>query len=68
MLRHATAILKNAGKKFVGAIFPKIMAIFDRTYGGYRIFVGDLGSRVGKYELEREFDYYGPIIDVWVAR
>ena len=50
------------------AISTQIMAIFDRTYGGYRIFVGDLGSRVGKYELEREFDYYGPIIDVWVAR
>ncbi|XP_077999322.1 serine/arginine-rich splicing factor 7-like isoform X1 [Glandiceps talaboti] len=44
------------------------MSEFDRTYGGYRIFVGDLGPRVGKYELEREFEYYGPLINVWVAR
>ncbi len=44
------------------------MAIFDRTYGGYRLFIGDISNRVGKYDLEREFDYYGPILDVWVAR
>ena len=44
------------------------MAVFDHTHNGYRVFVGDLGSRVGKYELEKEFDYFGPICDVWVAR
>ena len=40
----------------------------NRTYGGHRIFVGDIGPRVGKYDLEREFDSYGPLVDVWVAR
>ena len=40
----------------------------DRAFGGYRLFVGDIGTRVGKYDLEREFDRYGPITDVWVAR
>lgn len=44
------------------------MAIFDSSRGGYRVFVGDLGSRVGKYELERELEKFGPILDVWVAR
>jgi len=44
------------------------MAIYDSERGGYRIFVGDLGPRVGKVELEREFEVFGPIIDVWVAR
>lgn len=44
------------------------MAIYDSSRGGYRVFVGDLGSRVGKYELEREFQNLGPILDVWVAR
>jgi len=43
-------------------------AVLDRIRGGYRIFVGDLGNRVGKYELEREFKSFGPITDVWVAR
>jgi hypothetical protein len=44
------------------------MAILDKGRGGYRVFVGDLGSRVGKYDLERECQSYGPILDVWVAR
>ncbi|ELU06855.1 hypothetical protein CAPTEDRAFT_164776 [Capitella teleta] len=35
---------------------------------GHRVFVGELGSRAGKYELEKEFEYFGPIVDVWVAR
>lgn len=45
-----------------------MMDILDKNRGGYRVFVGDLGSRVGKYELEREFQGFGPILDVWVAR
>ena len=44
------------------------MATYDRNHGGYRVFVGDLGSRVGKYELEKDFEYYGQLLDVWVAR
>ena len=44
------------------------MAILDKTYRGYRVFIGDLASRVGKHELEKEFEYYGPITDIWVAR
>ena len=44
------------------------MAIYDNVRGGYRIFVGDLGPRVGKIELENEFQRFGPILDVWIAR
>jgi len=44
------------------------MAIYDSVRGGYRIFVGDLGPCVGKVELQREFESFGPVIDVWVAR
>jgi hypothetical protein len=44
------------------------MAIYDPTRGGYRIFIGDLGRRAGKVELEREFERFGTISDVWVAR
>ncbi|CAI9725702.1 arginine-rich splicing factor 7-like [Octopus vulgaris] len=43
-------------------------AVLDRIRGGYRIFVGDLGSRIGKNELERQFKSFGPITDIWVAR
>jgi len=44
------------------------MAIYDEDRGGYRIFVGDLEPDVGKIELEKEFDRFGPILDVWIAR
>ncbi|VDN13774.1 unnamed protein product [Dibothriocephalus latus] len=40
----------------------------DRQAEGYRIFIGGVDPRVGKVELEREFDRFGPIVDVWVAR
>ncbi|CAF2640426.1 unnamed protein product [Rotaria sp. Silwood2] len=41
---------------------------YDRNFGGYRVFCGDLGSRTNKFELEREFDAFGPLVDCWVAR
>lgn len=43
-------------------------AVYDKSYSGYRIFIGDLGNRVGKYDLEKEFDYFGPMSDLWIAR
>ena len=33
-----------------------------------RVYVGDLGSGGSKPELEREFERYGPLKSVWVAR
>ncbi len=27
-----------------------------------------LGSRTNKFELEKEFDSFGPLVDCWVAR
>ncbi len=33
-----------------------------------RVYVGDLGSEGSKPELEREFERYGPLKSVWVAR
>jgi len=44
------------------------MAIYDSQRGGYRIFVGDLGPRVGKIELQQEFERFGTIVDVWIAK
>ncbi|XP_066592076.1 serine/arginine-rich splicing factor 7-like [Prorops nasuta] len=32
------------------------------------VYVGDLGSRATQDELQREFSYYGPLKNVWVAR
>lgn len=48
-------------------LVPK-MATLDRNRGGYRIFLGDLGSRIGKHEIEKEFNEFGQMVDVWVAR
>ena len=35
---------------------------------GGRVYIGDLGSGGSKPELEREFEKYGPLKSVWVAR
>ncbi|KAK0058100.1 serine/arginine-rich splicing factor 3 [Biomphalaria pfeifferi] len=40
----------------------------DGNLGGFRVYVGDLGSRIGRTDLEREFGQYGPITDVWMGR
>ena len=37
-----------------------------RTY--YKVYVGNLGDNGRKEEIEREFQKYGPLHDVWVAR
>lgn len=44
------------------------MSRSDRQAEGYRVFIGGVDPRVGKVELEREFDRFGTITDVWVAR
>lgn len=44
------------------------MPRLDRIHGGYRVFIGGVDPRVGKVDIEREFDRYGAILDVWVAR
>lgn len=33
-----------------------------------RVYVGNLGSNGVKNEIEKEFERYGPLHDVWVAR
>lgn len=43
-------------------------AQYDKSFNGYRLFIGNIGERVGKYDLEAEFDKFGPLIDIWVAR
>ena len=41
----------------------------DRDRGDVaRVYIGDLGSGGSKPELEREFERYGPLKSVWVAR
>ena len=33
-----------------------------------KVYVGDLVSDVSEKELERAFNYYGPIRNIWIAR
>ncbi|VDP87543.1 unnamed protein product [Echinostoma caproni] len=40
----------------------------DRALNGFRVFIGGVDPGVGKVDIEREFDRFGPIADVWVAR
>ena len=35
---------------------------------GYRVHVGDLGPDPSKREMEKVFEKFGPLIEVWVAR
>ena len=35
---------------------------------GFRIHVADLGLDPSKKEIERHFEKYGPMIEVWVAK
>lgn len=35
---------------------------------GYRVHVADLGIDPSKRDLERAFEKFGPLIEVWVAR
>ena len=44
------------------------MAVYDPHFGGYRIFIGDLGQRTSRYDIEKEYERYGKLLDVWVAR
>ena len=40
----------------------------DRDLEAAKVYVGDLGSGGSKPELEKEFERYGPLKSVWVAR
>ncbi len=33
-----------------------------------RVYIGDLGSSGSKQDLEKEFEHFGPLKSVWVAR
>ena len=35
---------------------------------GYRVHVADIGLDPSKKEIEKHFERYGPLIEVWVAR
>ncbi|CAG5103810.1 Oidioi.mRNA.OKI2018_I69.chr1.g947.t1.cds [Oikopleura dioica] len=41
---------------------------YDPAFRGYRVKVADLNTRISKYELEKEFDRYGKIIDLILIR
>lgn len=76
---------------FISLVFIMVGPQYDRNFGGYRVFCGDLGmlhhvfwnlmssrrmirwtlfsgSRTNKFDLEKEFDSFGPLVDCWVAR
>ena len=33
-----------------------------------KVYVGNLGNSASRTELEDEFEYYGPLVSVWIAR
>ena len=40
----------------------------QNRFQGYRVKVADLNTRVTKYELEKEFDRYGRVLDLILIR
>jgi len=55
---------KTATSNFIFCLSSLLAMSRDST----RVYVGDLGSGGSKPELEREFERYGPLKSVWVAR
>ena len=55
-------------RAFGGAVSSHFLlfVVMARELG--RVYVGDLGSGGSKPELEREFERYGALKSVWVAR
>jgi len=41
---------------------------YDPAFKGYRVKVADLNTRISKYDLEREFDRYGRVLDLILIR
>lgn len=63
---HCSIVLLLPGLVFYGNCNE--MPRPDRALNGFRVFIGGVDPGVGKVDLEREFDRFGPIADVWVAR
>ena len=40
----------------------------SKSPDGYRVHVADIGLDPSKKEIEKHFERYGPLIEVWVAR
>ena len=41
---------------------------YDPAFKGYRVKVADLNTRINKYDLEKEFDQYGRVLDLILIR
>merc|ERR1712048_156012 len=41
---------------------------YDPAFKGYRVKVADMNTRINKFELEKEFDRYGRVIDLILIR
>merc|ERR1712149_2493 len=41
---------------------------YDPAFKGYRVKVADLNTRISKYDLGREFDRYGRVLDLILIR
>lgn len=72
-LEVINAPTKNRKRKKAEAVSKAQRSLImsrDRDRGGdvARVYIGDLGSGGSKPELEREFERYGPLKSVWVAR
>ena len=45
-----------------------LFVLFQMSGRTYKVYVGNLGNNGSKQELEREFERFGRLHDVWVAR
>lgn len=69
MVSHLPCQRKRIGKKCEERTVA-VLNLKTMSRGGdvARVYIGDLGSGGSKPELEREFERYGPLKSVWVAR
>lgn len=52
----------------MGVVVFRICSSFPFFFNMSRIYVGNLNEKVSKREVELEFETFGPLRDVWVAR
>ena len=62
---HAILVSSLLKSPFFSECLRRLLAM---SRDSCRVYVGDLGSGGSKPELEREFERYGPLKSVWVAR
>ena len=57
----------NRGRRYSRS-YSRSRSLSSEEEDGYRVHVADLGLDPSKKELEKHFEKFGPLLEIWVAR